>query len=335
MSVLPSSTRTGLPDSAFAAVWTDADGNKQRKLPYKHADGSIDLSHLHNALSRLSQTDMPESVKGTARRKLEAAKEKYMTKSIWAQMADVFKRKAAEPDEDDQMKAFHGKLGKAIEAYGDGAGLPSDHPLHALKALHKEIGDVMAGCSTQKSADETVPVETPAPVEEPVIPPVEEPAPAPVEEPAPSAEDVEKAAKVVELSKALDVAKAELAAEREKADMKEMIDLLKSLNRVSINPEADAPIFKSLKGQNEPAYNRVIELLKSADAVAALTDAITKTVGSDQGGDGKTNDAWTQIEREAAELQKSDEKITKAQAITVVMAKRPELVRKHYEEQGA
>ncbi len=68
-----SGERNALPDSAFAAVWTDADGRKQRKLPYRRADGAVDLPHLRNALSRLSQTDMPAELKPKARGKLEAA----------------------------------------------------------------------------------------------------------------------------------------------------------------------------------------------------------------------------------------------------------------------
>src|SRR6266851_440648 len=52
---LSSGQRNALPDSAFAAVWTDKDGKKRRKFPYKRADGSVDLPHLRNALARLEQ----------------------------------------------------------------------------------------------------------------------------------------------------------------------------------------------------------------------------------------------------------------------------------------
>jgi Escherichia/Staphylococcus phage prohead protease len=44
-----------LPDSAFALVYTDDAGNKQRKLPHHNADGAVDLPHLRNALARAPQ----------------------------------------------------------------------------------------------------------------------------------------------------------------------------------------------------------------------------------------------------------------------------------------
>jgi uncharacterized protein len=44
-----------LPDSSFALVYTDGDGNKQRKLPHHDKGGSLDLPHLRNALSRAPQ----------------------------------------------------------------------------------------------------------------------------------------------------------------------------------------------------------------------------------------------------------------------------------------
>jgi hypothetical protein len=49
------------PDSSFAWVPDDAKGpdgiKSNRKLPYKDADGKVDLDHVRNALARLDQTD--------------------------------------------------------------------------------------------------------------------------------------------------------------------------------------------------------------------------------------------------------------------------------------
>jgi hypothetical protein len=59
-------SRNALSDADFAAVWTDAEGRKQRKLPIH------DAAHVRNALARWSQTDLPADVKAKARRKLEA-----------------------------------------------------------------------------------------------------------------------------------------------------------------------------------------------------------------------------------------------------------------------
>jgi hypothetical protein len=243
-------------------------------------------------------------------------------KKFWEELVEVFKRKAAEPDGDEKFKAFHEKLGKAIAPYGDGAGLPSDHPLHALKALHKEMFEMMAGCGMTKSeeppAAEVPPVEVP-PVE---VPPAE-----------PTPEDVEKAAKLVDLEKKLADTEAVLKSERDATALAAEVTLLKSIKLVSVNPEADAPLFKSLKEANLPVYTRIMELIKGADAVVNATEALTTPVGSPLPGDsqsGKT--AWLQIEAEAEVLRKEDSKITKAKAIDIVMKKRPDLVAKHNAE---
>lgn len=62
-----SESREDMTDAKFAAVWTDADGKKQRKLPIH------DAAHVRNALARFNQTDMPASVKAKAKAKIEAA----------------------------------------------------------------------------------------------------------------------------------------------------------------------------------------------------------------------------------------------------------------------
>ncbi len=70
-----------LPDSSFAIVEgggdKDADGKtvprSLRHLPYKDADGKVDLPHLRNALARLPQTDLSPALKDKARGVLEAA----------------------------------------------------------------------------------------------------------------------------------------------------------------------------------------------------------------------------------------------------------------------
>lgn len=71
---------SSLPDSAFAYI--EPGGHKEdgrtvprslRHLPYKSAQGDIDLPHLRNALARLPQTDLSDAAKAQARKKLEAA----------------------------------------------------------------------------------------------------------------------------------------------------------------------------------------------------------------------------------------------------------------------
>jgi hypothetical protein len=188
------------------------------------------------------------------------------------------------------------------------------------------MGDfIAAGCSTAKSEEPPVP-ETPPVVEEPVVE-----VPVVVEEPNVEkavVEDVEKA----DLKKRLAETEEVLKAEREASALKDMITTLKSFSMISINPEADAPIFKSLKDTNAPTFDRLMEILKGADASVDLT----KNIGSDLPGDKTSgNTAWARIEVEAEPLTKGENAVTKAQAIDIVMKRRPDLVKQHYAEQGA
>jgi hypothetical protein len=70
-----------LPDSAFAVISPGGEKDDEgktvprslRHLPYRNADGEIDLPHLRNALARLNQIEASEADKARARRTLLAA----------------------------------------------------------------------------------------------------------------------------------------------------------------------------------------------------------------------------------------------------------------------
>jgi hypothetical protein len=71
---LTAEERDSLPDSDFAAVWTDADGKKQRALPIQ------DAAHVRAALGGhgLSATKgIPAEVKAKAKKKIAAAAKKF------------------------------------------------------------------------------------------------------------------------------------------------------------------------------------------------------------------------------------------------------------------
>jgi hypothetical protein len=321
-AVMDAGTRSNLPDSAFAAVWTDADGKKQRKLPYRHADGSIDLPHLRNALSRISQTDMPSSVRGTARRKLDAAKEQHMKKTFLSKLREFItgvekeagplsewaEQEESEPEHatgmTEKLAAYCAKLGEAISGYGDGE-FPPEHPVHSLKALFKEMGDTVSACNKAAETAKAAAVAKAA------------------------ADNIEISKREVELEKKLVETEKALAVERDAAALAKVSTELRKFSHVSVNPDADAPIFKKLADTDKPAYDRVIELLSGANA-AVEKGGLTKEIGSSQPGDGKVADvAWAAIEAEAATMVAADPKVTKAKAIDIVMKKRPDLVKQH------
>lgn len=344
MAVLPSRTRTNLPDSAFAAVWTDSEGRKQRKLPYRHADGSIDLPHLRNALARISQTDMPSSVRGKARRKLESAKERHMSKlntltkafnafvHVMKEAEGAYKEGEAEgamkeaegaapamhPTHLDALRGHVQKLTDAIAAYGE-AELPAEHPVHSLKALHKEMSDYLKEAeSACKEAEGESEAEGEAEAE------------AEGEMPEGHVTKSKVNKREVELAKKLESVEKALGEQIEKAALAEQSAELRKFRGVSVNPETDAPIFKSLKTVQPETYARVMEILKAADESVATSGVLTSTLGSPNAGAPINESAWAEIEKEAESLvQKSETKLTKAQAIDVVMKKRPDLVKRH------
>lgn len=90
---LTADSRNAIPDSGFAAVWTDASGKKRRKLPIH------DAGHLAAARGRVDQADIPADVKAEARRKIEAAtnKEKPVKKN-WKDMFKSAVGLMTEPD---------------------------------------------------------------------------------------------------------------------------------------------------------------------------------------------------------------------------------------------
>lgn len=70
-----------LPDSAFAYIEPGGSKDDQgktvprtlRHLPYKNAQGNVDVEHLRNAMGRLPQTDIPEAARKEALKHLCAA----------------------------------------------------------------------------------------------------------------------------------------------------------------------------------------------------------------------------------------------------------------------
>jgi hypothetical protein len=61
-----------LPDSAFAAIETAADGRRLRHLPHHDETGAVDPAHLRAALARLGQVKwLDPASEAVARRHLE------------------------------------------------------------------------------------------------------------------------------------------------------------------------------------------------------------------------------------------------------------------------
>lgn len=118
-----------LPDSAFFHI--EPGGTKDdnglttprelRHLPYKDDKGNIDLPHLRNALSRLSQTDIPSKVKedieSKAKKLLESVRKSFL----------VFVESEESPLEKARQELLVGPVSNVFDTlYLDGLGLTRD-----------------------------------------------------------------------------------------------------------------------------------------------------------------------------------------------------------------
>ena len=253
-----------------------------------------------------------------------------MTNPFMKKLFALFKE-AGVPMADEQLgaehplKAFAEKLAAATAAYGDGAGLAADHPLHALKALEKEMNDVLCAATAKAAADKEAAANAAAEPEE---------------------DDVTKAAIQTEVNKALeDVNKKLAAAEKRAADSEavakaaseaQAIEVektaLRKFRHVTIDVEKDAPTFAKMRAADKALYDFTIAKLEAAEAVAQKSNILAQDLGSPLGGGGQT--AWAEIEAEAAKLVAKGENMTIEKAIDKVMASQPALVKRYKAEQA-
>lgn len=106
-----------LPDSAFLYIAPGGEKDDEgktvprslRKLPYKNAEGEIDLPHLRNAIARLAQakTDIPDSTKkkllAKARKLLEEETEEGMSAIDIGEQSKQEENKMSETQDNEQL----------------------------------------------------------------------------------------------------------------------------------------------------------------------------------------------------------------------------------------
>lgn len=242
-------------------------------------------------------------------------------------------------DEDDTMeamKAHHAKLGDAIAAYGDGAGLAADHPLHALKALHKELGEKLAA-SVAKSTQEAEAEAARKAAEDAA-------AHADNEEDGGTVTKAEVQVEVnkalVDMQKKLDAAEARATeaeniakAERDMRELEGEKMTLRKFRHVPLDVDKDAPVFLKMRKSDKEGYDLVMAKLNAAEAVAKKVAVLEQDLGSPLGGDGQS--AWAEIEAEADKLvAKGEAGLTKEKAIDRVMKSRTDLVKRYEAEKS-
>ena len=231
-----------------------------------------------------------------------------------------------QPGAEHPLKAFSDKLKAAMAAYGDGAGLAADHPLHALKALEKEMDDVMCAATAKAAADKEAAAKAAAEPDE--------------------EDDVTKAAIQTEVNKALEGVNKKLAdaearataseavakAAREAQEVEVEKTALRKFRHVTVDVEKDAPLFAKMRAADKATYDFMIAKLDAAEAVTKKANLLEQDLGSPLGGGGQT--AWAEIEAEAAKVVAKGEGMTIEKAIDRVMKDRPELVKRYKAEQS-
>ena len=232
-----------------------------------------------------------------------------------------------QPGAEHPLKAFSDKLKAAMAAYGDGAGLAADHPLHALKALEKEMDDVMCAATAKAAADKEAAAKAATKVDE--------------------EDDVTKAAIQTEVNKALEGVNKKLAdaearataseavakAAREAQEVEVEKTTLRKFRHVTVDVDKDAPTFAKMRAADKATYDLMIAKLDAAEAVAKAANLLEQDLGSPLGGGGQT--AWAEIEAEASKIvAKGAAGITIEKAIDRVMKDRPELVKRYKAEQS-
>lgn len=299
-ATLDSASRNKLPDSAFAAVWTDSSGKKQRKLPIH------DAGHLAAARGRVDGADIPASVKAEARRKIDAKtpKEKSVKKNFFTKFMELFNEtdpavrlsKAAELD-----KAFPDDLKDSKDDKDD------DKDEDVTKVAHKP-NDPLCKCADCMAKS---------------MPPA-------LADMSKSLTDMEK--RYVALEKQNSNLAKSLQVEIDKRADSEVRDILKSFKATPFDLDKDVAVYRKMRDTDPVSFDRTITVMKAQDAMIASSLLMSNT-GS--GRSGAPGSAWAQIEAKAdAAVEKAAGKVTREQAIEKIMLEHPELVAKHREERN-
>lgn len=229
---------------------------------------------------------------------------------------------AAEPDE---MQAVCDKLAAAMAPYGDGAGLAADHPLHALKALHKDVSDKLAARTAKAAADKEAAAKAAEGQEDNV-------------DKAAVADQITKALEplqkqLVDANKRATDAEAIAKSEREAREVSEERTNLRKFRHVTVDVDKDAVTFAKMRRDDKTTYDFMMSKLEAAENVAKAAKALEQDLGSPLGGGANT--AWAEIEQKAGEMvQKGGNGLTIEKAIDKVMQEHPELVKRYKAEQA-
>lgn len=288
---LDAESRHALPDSAFAAVWTDSKGNKNRKLPIH------DAGHLAAARGRLNAAKIPSDVKATARRRIDAATRRTQKENSF--MKDILKRMLGLLKEEDPTKRAAGMT--EVETMIEKANPFADDG-DADDKVHK-ANDPMCKCADCVAKRAPMPADITKRFE--------------LLEKANTDLIAKLATANLEATTATNLAKSVM----EKADKAEMRAILKSFVAVPFKTDDDVEVdaFLLMKRTTPAAYTAMIEKYRGIDAQLAKSELFAHDLGSSRNGGGEGS-AWAQIEAKAdALIAKGGITLTREQMIEKVL----------------
>lgn len=124
---------------------------------------------------------------------------------------------------------------------------------------------------------------------------------------------------------------AELIALRKQADAaqeRELYNVAKKYEIIGKKPEELVPTLKSLKAAGGTAYDDMIGVLDGAVAAVEKSGLFGEVGKRGVGATGGT-DAWSQIEKKAEEIRKSNANLSYAESIDAACVQNPDLVHEY------
>jgi len=171
--------KNSLPDSSFAVVMGEGD-SKVRKLPFKDAEGKVDVPHLRNALVRVSQgkTSLSPAMRSTAMNTLKSMAKKYL-KSYQTTKSGEIMKKAMSKFKEDSKASLSAVIGRLREKAANKN--PKDEVVFRVKDIARiiedlesiEIGEDEEEVEEEEKEEEKATPETPAAAPEPTAPPAD------------------------------------------------------------------------------------------------------------------------------------------------------------------
>lgn len=123
----------------------------------------------------------------------------------------------------------------------------------------------------------------------------------------------------------------QLSRERNEKRKQEFIQKAKQLDNLPVNPDDFGVVMKSIADKAPEEFEQIETLLKSLNE-SVKKGALFEEVGSSASSSG--SGAWGKIEKAAKELVQKDVNMTQEQAISKVIATKPELYSEYLQEGG-